>query len=50
MIKIQGVVFHRVFLAAGITYAGGTVLNWKEMQICRKNFSLRPTQRASDKW
>jgi hypothetical protein len=31
-ILIQGVVSHLVFLAAGIAYAGGTILNWKEMQ------------------
>jgi len=34
-ILIQGVISHLVFLAAGITYAVGTVLNWKEMQIRR---------------
>ena len=31
-ILIQGVVSHLVFLAAGIAYAGGTILNWREMQ------------------
>jgi hypothetical protein len=30
---IQGVISDLVFLAAGIAYAVGTVLNWKEMQI-----------------
>lgn len=30
---IQGVISHLVFLAAGVAYAVGTVLNWKEMQI-----------------
>ena len=34
-ILIQGVISHLVFLAAGIAYAVGTVLNWKEMQIRR---------------
>ena len=34
-ILIQGVISHLVFLAAGITYAVGTVLNWQEMQIRR---------------
>jgi hypothetical protein len=34
-ILIQGVVSHLVFLAAGIAYAAGTVLNWREMQVCR---------------
>lgn len=34
-ILVQGVVSHLVFLAAGIAYAIGTVLNWKEMQIRR---------------
>ena len=34
-ILLQGVISHLVFLAAGITYAVGTVLNWKEMQIRR---------------
>jgi hypothetical protein len=32
-ILIQGVISHLVFLAAGIAYFVGTVLNWKEMQI-----------------
>jgi hypothetical protein len=32
---IQGVISHLVFLAAGVAYAVGTVLNWKEMQIHR---------------
>ncbi|HTX88681.1 MAG TPA: hypothetical protein VMC08_06820 [Bacteroidales bacterium] len=31
----QGVISHLVFLAAGITYALGTVLNWKEMKAGR---------------
>jgi hypothetical protein len=31
----QGVISHLVFLAAGITYTVGTILNWKEMQIRR---------------
>lgn len=35
-ILIQGVISHLVFLAAGITYAVGTVLNWRETQIRRK--------------
>jgi hypothetical protein len=34
-ITIQGVISHLVFLATGIAYAVGTVLNWKEMQIRR---------------
>ena len=34
-ILIQGVISHLVFLAAGIAYTVGTVLNWKEMQIRR---------------
>jgi len=34
-ILLQGVISNLVFLAAGITYAVGTVLNWKEMQIRR---------------
>ena len=34
-ILIQGVVSDLVFLAAGIAYTVGTVLNWKEMQIRR---------------
>jgi hypothetical protein len=34
-ILIQGVISHLVFLSAGIAYATGTVLNWKEMQIRR---------------
>jgi hypothetical protein len=34
-IPIQGVISHLVFLGAGITYALGTVLNWREMQIRR---------------
>jgi hypothetical protein len=34
-ILIQGVISHLVFLAAGIAYAVGTVLNWREMQIHR---------------
>jgi hypothetical protein len=35
-ILIQGVISHLVFLAAGIAYAVGTVLNWREMQIRKK--------------
>lgn len=31
-ILIQGVVSHLVFLAAGIAYAEGTILNWRAMQ------------------
>ena len=31
-ILIRGVISHLIFLAAGIGYAAGTVLNWKEMQ------------------
>jgi len=34
-ILLQGVISHLVFLAAGIAYAVGTILNWKEMQIRR---------------
>ena len=34
-ILLQGVISHLVFLAAGIAYAVGTVLNWEEMQIRR---------------
>ncbi|MEW6403144.1 MAG: hypothetical protein AB1649_15200 [Chloroflexota bacterium] len=34
-ILIQGVISHLVFLAAGIAYALGTVLNWREMQTRR---------------
>ena len=34
-ILLQGVISDLVFLAAGIAYAVGTVLNWKEMQIRR---------------
>ncbi len=29
----QGVISHLVFLAAGVAYAAGTALNWKEMGI-----------------
>jgi len=32
-VLIQGVVSDLVFLTTGITYAVGTVLNWREMQI-----------------
>ena len=32
-ILIQGVVSDLVFLAGGITFAVGTVLNWKEMRV-----------------
>ncbi len=31
-ILIQGVISHLVFLAAGITFAAGTALNWREMR------------------
>jgi hypothetical protein len=31
-ILIQGVISHMVFLAAGIAYTVGTVLNWREMK------------------
>jgi hypothetical protein len=31
-ILMQGVISHLVFLSAGIAYAGGTILNWREMQ------------------
>jgi len=34
-ILIQGVISHLVFLAAGIAYTVGTVLNWSRMQIRR---------------
>ena len=34
-ILVQGVISTLVFLAAGIAYAVGTVLNWREMQIRR---------------
>ena len=34
-ILIQGVISHLVFLAAGIAYAVGTVLNWKAMRVRR---------------
>jgi hypothetical protein len=34
-ILIQGVISDLVFLGAGITFAVGTVLNWREMQIRR---------------
>jgi hypothetical protein len=34
-IPIQGVISHLVFLTAGIAYAVGTVLNWREMRIRR---------------
>ena len=34
-ILIQGVISDLVFLAAGISYAMGTALNWREMQIRR---------------
>ena len=34
-ILVQGVISDLVFLAAGITFAVGTVLNWKEMQVRR---------------
>jgi hypothetical protein len=32
-ILLQGVISHLVFLAAGIAYAVGTVLNWRGMQV-----------------
>jgi hypothetical protein len=31
-ILIQGVASHLVFLAAGIAYSGGTILNWRDMK------------------
>jgi hypothetical protein len=31
-LPIQGVISHLVFLAAGIAYAVGTILNWRTMQ------------------
>lgn len=34
-ILIQGVISTLVFLAAGIAYAVGTIVNWKEMRISR---------------
>ncbi len=34
-ILVQGVISTLVFLAAGIAYAVGTALNWREMQIRR---------------
>lgn len=34
-ILVQGVISTLVFLAAGIAYAIGTVLNWREMQVRR---------------
>lgn len=34
-ILVQGVVSDLVFLAAGITFAVGTALNWREMRIRR---------------
>jgi hypothetical protein len=34
-ILIQGEISTLVFLAAGITYAIGTVLNWRDMQVHR---------------
>ena len=34
-ILVQGVISTLVFLAAGIAYAVGTALNWREMQIHR---------------
>jgi hypothetical protein len=34
-ILIQGVISDLVFLTAGITYAVGTALNWREMKIHR---------------
>jgi hypothetical protein len=30
-ILFQGVVSHLIFLAAGIAYTGGTILNWREL-------------------
>jgi hypothetical protein len=29
-VLVQGVISHLVFLAAGVTYAVGTILNWRE--------------------
>jgi hypothetical protein len=34
-ILVQGVISDLVFLAAGITFAVGTILNWKGMQVRR---------------
>jgi hypothetical protein len=34
-ISIQGAISHLVFLGAGIAYAVGTFLNWREMRIRR---------------
>ena len=34
-ILVQGVVSDLVFLAAGITFALGTILNWREMRVRR---------------
>jgi hypothetical protein len=45
-ILIQGVISHLVFLAAGIAYTVGTVLNWGEMQIRREIFSMLPDSAA----
>ena len=40
-VPIQGVISHLVFLGAGITYAVGTVLNWRQMQISNQIMSER---------
>jgi hypothetical protein len=32
-VLVQGVISHLVFLAAGVTYAVGTVLNWRELRV-----------------
>ena len=34
-ILVQGAISDLVFLAAGITFAVGTVLNWKDMRVRR---------------
>lgn len=38
-ILIQGVISHLVFLAAGIAYAVGTVLNWREAGTARPHIN-----------
>lgn len=37
-ILLQGVISHFVFLAVGIAFAVGTILNWKEMKISLQSF------------
>lgn len=32
-IQVQGVVSHLVFLAAGVTYMVGTIVNWRVMRV-----------------